>query len=219
MLLYIIEGLCMNWDYERKAEKENELQYKLSQLLVSEGVDSSDSEIVAKELIKSITRISPPEEESRYIEFITAKSFSGAGGGKSTKPGNIRLNLNQLFGGLASGSLVFSGVTGAIAPWALVAAAIAFWSSIRGITSINVTENDIGVLWTLWKLRNTEGIVNESEQEILSATNNHLEKYGRNSIGVADVNAALNHLKEIRSIKPASNGGWFIVEWVRINYK
>jgi hypothetical protein len=209
----------MSLDYERQAKKESELKYIFAHLLVSVGVDSKDSEIVATELLKSITRITPPEEESHFIGLITASSFSGAGGGKSAKAGNIRLNLNQLFGGLASGSLIFSGVTGSIAPWALVAAAVAFWSSIRGITSVDVTENDIGVLWTLWKLRNSEGIVNESEQEILSATNIHLNKYGRNPIGVADVKAALNHLNEIRSIKPSKNGGWFIVEWVSVNYK
>ncbi len=209
----------MNWDYERQAEKENELRRELSQLLVSEGVDTRDSETVSGELLKSITRITPPEKESHYIGYITANSFSGAGGGKSVKAGNIRLNLSQLFGGLASGSLVFSGVTGSIAPWALVAAAIAFWSSIRGITEVDVTENDIGVLWTLWKLRDSEGIVKEREQVILSETNKHLDKYGRNPIGAADVKSALSHLKEIRSIKPAKNGGWFIVEWVRVNYR
>lgn len=209
----------MNWDYERKIEKENELRYELSLLLASEGVDARDSELLATELLKRITRITPPEEEARFIQLITANSFSGAGGGNSAKAGNVRLNLNQLFGGLASGTLVFSGVTGSISPWALVAAAIAFWSSIRGITKVDVTENDIGVLWTLWQLRNSEGIVNETEQDILSATNIHLKKYGRTPVGLADVKAALIHLKEIRSIKPARNGGWFIIEWVRVNYR
>ncbi len=209
----------MNWNYERKAEKESDLWNELSRLLESEGVDAKDSEVVAQELLKSITRLTPPEEKTHYLQLITANSYSGAGGGKSSKAGNIRLNLNQLFGGLASGTLVFSNITDSISSWTLVAATIAFWSSIRGISTVDVSENDIGVLWTLWQLRNSEGIVNKTEQEILSATNVHLNKYDRNPIGLADVKVALNHLKLIRSIKPVRNGGWFIVEWVRVSYR
>jgi hypothetical protein len=209
----------MSLDYDRQKRKKDDLESAFASLLLSEGADEQESEIIAKELLPQITRITPPEKENKTLELISATSYSGAGGGKSAKSGNIRLNLTQLFGGLASGSLVVSGISGSVAPWMLVAAAISFWASIRGVTQVNVTENDVGVIWTLWKMRDGQGIVRESEQEILLATNEHLKKYGRSPVGIADIKAALAHLKEIRSIKPAKGGGWFIVEWVRVLYR
>lgn len=209
----------MNRDYKRQTQKNKELQDELSCLLISNGVDAKDSEIISAKLLKSITQVTPPQEEARYTQLITASSFSGAGGGTCSKAGNILLNLNQLFGGLASGALVFSGATGSVEPWALVAATIAFWISIRGITRVNVKENDIAVLWVMWQLKNSDKIVYQSEQEILIATNNHLKKYGKNSIGPADVKAALNNLQEIKSIKPSAKGGWIVVECVSVSYR
>jgi hypothetical protein len=43
--------------------------------------------------------------------------------------------------------------------WAFVAAAISLWASLKGITTVNVSENDVGVLFTLWSLWTSQGLL------------------------------------------------------------
>jgi hypothetical protein len=205
----------MSFDYDRLEKKKSELELKFARLLVTEGLSQQDSESIAKEFLTHTMRITPPEKESGFLELIQATSLSGAGGGRSSKLGNISLNLDKLFGGLVGSSLVISSLSSPIASWTLVS----FCLSIRGITQVSVSENDVGVLWTLWKMRDDEGIVHEPEDEILIATNDHLNKYGRNPIGKADIKAALAHLTEIRSITPKAEGGWFVAERVNALYR
>ncbi|MEQ9303043.1 MAG: hypothetical protein RJQ14_03940 [Marinoscillum sp.] len=117
----------MSWDYEAKDAKEGSLKAELSSDLERQGISEEDLSNATTELFDTILQVSPPEKEEVVLHYIGSSSHSGAGGGKSYKLGNIRLNLNKLFGGIASGSLVFAGATGTLPAWAFLAAAISLW--------------------------------------------------------------------------------------------
>jgi hypothetical protein len=209
---------ALDWNFQRQAEKENELLHELSTLLKSVGVLASDSEIVAEELLKVITEIAAPERVSHLIGYIVASSSSDVTGARIKKRGSILLSLDQLFHTLRSGLPVSSSLIEPIKPWTLIAATIAFWSSIRGITSVKASDCDIGAFWALWNLSDAAGAVNKPLQEILLATNIRLIESGKNEIGLADLQTALDHLETIKIVKPSKRGGLYIVKWVRVKY-
>jgi hypothetical protein len=91
----------MNSDYEAKSLKAGSLIRELSTFLGEQGIDSEDAKGAASNLLDLIISITPPEQEKVRMELVRASSYSGAGGGRSTKPGNIKINLEKLLGGLA----------------------------------------------------------------------------------------------------------------------
>jgi hypothetical protein len=208
----------MNCDYEAKELKVSSLIGELSTCLVEQGINSEDAKDAALKLLDLIANVAPPEKEIRSMALVLTSSYSGAGGGKSTKPGNVKINLVKLIGGLASGSLVFVGGTGALPAWAFVMAAISLWTSLKGITTVNVTENEVAVLLTLWSLKDSDNVVHKSDNDIHDAANSYLTKQGRNGIGIADIRVAIQNLSKIGSIKPSRSGGWFVAEWVKVRY-
>jgi len=170
----------MKLDYEREKEKREELSTFLDDILCTKGIDEKDSVECAKELVDSIVRTTAPEKEQLTMHLITAKSLGGAGGGKSRKLGNIKLNMGELMDAVTLG--VFTGISVHAAPWALPFAVILLWSSLRKQVDVQITETEVAVLWTLWKLRSTDKLVREPIHEILVATNEHLTKYERSPI-------------------------------------
>ena len=211
-------ALTLGWNFQRQAEMQYELEHEFSTMLESAGVHAKDSKIVAEELLKAITEIAPPERVSNFIGFTVASSYSYVSEGKHKKAGSVLLSLDHLFRTLASGLPLSSSLTGPIEPWAIVAATITFWSSIRGIASVYEADSNIGAFWTLWNLSDSAGVINSPLQDILVATNNRLVECGKNKIGLAELKMALDYLKYIRIVSASKYGGLYIVKWVRVKY-
>ncbi len=162
----------MTFDYERKAHKASELTTLLEQWLPNH-LDGSNRLALARQLLNVFAEIAPPKHEHVYVELVTARSFSGRGGGRSSKPGNIQLNIRSLFEAVANGT--FTVVSAAEAPWALPFAAILLWNSVWKAAQVELTQNEVAILWTMWGIRDREKYV--AHPKLLEAVNQHMARH------------------------------------------
>ena len=206
----------MEWDYGRKESKEQELRESLQNFLVEVGVPSEEKDKLSELIFDSLITVTPPEKERQFMEFI-ALSPSGRGGGRSIKPGNITLNINNLFEAISSG--VFTAISVSQTPWAIPFAAVLLWGRLLKNMQIQISENEAVVLWVMWKIRNSENIVNESD--IKPAIDEHSLKYQRSTLSTKDVEFSLSRLCEISSIDKVKGKekSWWLREWIKPVYR
>jgi len=150
----------MGWDYKRKNEKTIELQESIKKLLVEAGMSEDVKEQTANELLDSCIDITPPEEKEFLMEAVTMHP-SGRGGGRSTKAGNITLNVRKLFEAVASGVFIVISVTQI--PWTIPFAFILLWNRLWKNLEVPLTEHEAVVLWVMWQVKNQEKIVDETD--------------------------------------------------------
>ena len=177
----------MGWDYERKEEKALELQETIKNLLVEAGVSDNLKEQTTKELMDACIKITPPEEKEILMNMITMRP-SGRGGGRSTKPGNITLNIRKLFEAVSSG--VFTVVSVTQLPWAIPFAFILLWNSLWKNLQVSLTESEAVVLWVMWQVKNNQKIVNVVD--IKPSVDKHAAKYERDTLSNKDIEFAIN---------------------------
>lgn len=207
----------MNWDYEAQREKEGELLEDLRGKLEALNVPDSESTATARVLFQNFVRTSPPEEETVSLGLVTVSSFSGRGGGTSSKLGNIRLNIGTLFEAIAAG--VFTTISTVAAPWAIPFAAILLWCSLQKITSVDLTEESVIVLYILHRLKDRDKHVPNDVPAMLAAINAQLQKHGRSQLSESDVRHSLNVLMKIDAIEKNKSGGWFVRECIQVKYR
>jgi len=206
----------MSLDYEKQEKRKTQISHDLSILLKQFGVPDAENDKATSLLLNNYVDITPPEKEEVFMHYITASSFSGRGGGRSVKAGNIRLNIGKLLEAVSSG--VFTIVSVNTSPWAIPFAAILLWRSLWKTVEIDITEIEVVVLINLHRLKNNKKIVEKSLEEILAEVNKTVGKYERPNISKSDLSNALKQLESIDSIDK-NNDGWFIREWVKISYK
>lgn len=206
----------MGWDYKRKEEKVLEVQESIKELLVDAGIPEDAKEQTSKEFLDSCVHISPPEEKELLLEMVTMRP-SGRGGGKSTKPGNITLNVRKLFEAVSSG--VFTVVSVTQMPWAIPFAFVLLWNSLWRNLEIPLSENEAVVLWVMWQVKNNEKVVNEAD--IKPALDKHAEKYERDTLSNKDISYAIDKLNQIGCIKESKEGRnmWWLCEWISPSYR
>lgn len=206
----------MGFDTNRQAEKREELVTALRDALLQHG-DIPAAEEAAGRILDVFACITPPEEGDVYMEMITAASFSGRGGGRSSKPGNIRLNMRLLLEAIASGT--FTVVSLKDAPWAAPFAAIMLWNSVWRAAQVELTEQEVAILWTMWRIRDSDKCVKESL--LLPAVSEHVAKHGLTPISESDVRHGLERLAKIETIARSrrSAGEWRLIEWVQKSYQ
>lgn len=212
----------MEYDTERAKNKRDELIKIAEQALVNKS-DSigfkgspSDAQLFVSEIIDQFIDITPPEKEEIVLGLITMNT-GGRGGGRSTKPGNMLLNIRKLITAVASGVLTVAGTV--TAPWTAPFAAILVWDSIYTGLNVDLSEREAVVLWTLWKNRDENDCVPEAG--LLDKVNSELETHGRNPMKLQELNDALGILKHIKCIErlKSAESLWWLREWVRINYR
>ena len=145
-------------------------------------------------------------------------SPSGRGGGKSTKAGNIVLNIRKFVEAIANGAFTIVGIYEV--PWLGILGFILLWNSLWSAAQIDLSENDAAVIWTMWVHRDKKN--NEiSDDVLLNKVNDHLVKYGRASITQKDIELSIKHLEEIKSIKRSTNNpkNWWLCEWIAPAYR
>ncbi len=206
----------MEWDYDRKEEKEAELLREIETQLRLAEVPEKQIKTTAREFFEQSVRITPPEKKAMVMELITMHP-SGRGGGKSTKAGNIRLNIDSLFNAVASG--VFTVISAAQAPWAIPFAGILLWNSIWQCVKVDLSENDAVTLWAMWKVKDENKLV--SEEDIKGAVDSHAQKYQRPTLSEADIKFAIKNLSTIGCIERPRNAPnkWWLCEWIAPAYR
>ncbi len=178
---------------------------------------TSDARALALEVLEHFCQLTAPEEEDPVLGSVVARSFSGRGGGRSTKPGNIRLNIGSLFEAISAGT--FTAISVAEAHWTLPFAAILLWNSVWKAVEVELSEGEVAVLWVMWGIRDKNHYVPHSA--ILPALNKHTQKNGLASMSAQDLDYALHKLERIGSIAKAKRqaGEWFLIEWIRKSYR
>lgn len=205
----------MDLDSNRQAEKREELVTALRDAL-AQHAGVSAAEDAAGKILDVFARVTPPKEGTVYMEMITVASFSGRGGGRSSKPGNIRLNMRLLFDALASGT--FTVVSLKEFPWAVPFAAILLWNSLWRAAQVELTEKEVAILWTMWRIRDPDKCVKESS--LLPALAEHVEKHKLAPITGSDVKYGLERLAKIETIARSRREAneWRLIEWIQKAY-
>ena len=206
----------MEWDYDRKTEKEAELLVEIENQLRLAEIPEEQIKTTAKEFFEKSVSITPPEKKAMVIEMITMHP-SGRGGGRSTKAGNIRLNIGSLFNAVSGG--VFTVISAAQAPWAIPFAGILLWNSIWQSVKVDLSENDAVTLWAMWQVKDEDKLV--SEKDIKGAVDRHAAKYQRSTLSEADIKFAIKNLSAIGCIKRPRDdpSKWWLCEWIAPAYK
>jgi hypothetical protein len=213
---YLKLGIVMGFDIDRQAAKHAELVAAFGNAL-RQHRELVDSEFAAGKILDAFCRVTPPEESEVYMELVTVASFSGRGGGTSSKPGNIRLNLRLLFDAVASGTFTVLSLKGA--PWAVPLAAILLWNSLWRAAQVQLTEKEVAILWTLWRIRDAEKYV--KEELLRPALADHVTKNGIAPITDSDLRHGLEKLAAIETIARSKreSAEWRLIEWIQKSYR
>ena len=160
----------MGWNYQRETEKRAELLQELSEVLRGCGTPDADRDHLSKAILDSYISTAPPESPRLEFGFMVVGPM-GIGGGQSTKPGNITLNIGKLLDALATG--VLTGVGAAQVPFTIPLAALVIWNSLWRTAQVTISETEAGVLYTMWQGKNADHDV--SEDGLLEKCNALLE--------------------------------------------
>lgn len=205
----------MEFDREKEAEKRSELLAQIQLALEQCGIPKNYSASSADNIMDACISTRPPEEPERFMHLITMSSM-GSGGAKSTKPGNVRLNIGDLIEAIASG--VLTGVGAVQVPWTAPFAALVVWRSLRRAAQVEISETEAAVLYTMWAHK--DGNREVPDAGLLEKCNSLLKKYGRPELSKELLSKSLNSLENIASIQrsPKRADMWWLREWVSVTY-
>ena len=199
-------------DDERKAEKAAEIVGLVRQTLRTHAPSADDS--AATGLFTQFVEMTAPEAPpSSFIRVYEG----GDGGGRSTKPGNVRLNMRKLFVAASSGALTLAGA--AVAPWMAILGGLVVWESLWSATEVELSEVEAAVLWALWLNRDEADTVPQAR--VLELVNAELHKLDRPDLTGGEVSAAVAKLRQLNCIQPAKAAPdrWWLREWVQVDYR
>src|SRR6476469_5785902 len=138
--------------------KRCELQGLIAQGL--EGMPTEEATQLAAAAAGYFADIKAPRWEAPPLEMVTLHS-AGRGGGVSSKPGNIVLNVGKLVRALATGALTIAGTMAT--PWTLLVGALLTWDSLWSCLKLEINETQACVLWSLWQVRDNRNTVAKAD--------------------------------------------------------
>lgn len=206
----------MDWDRQREAGKRAELLKALVEALQECGATESEASVLGQSIFNKYISTMPPEAASHVTELVVLGRM-GEGGAKSTKAGNIKLNIGKLFEAVASGVLT---AVGAIQlPVTAPFAALVIWCSLWRTAQVTISETDASVLYSMWMHKNADRDV--PDEGLLERCNTLLIKYGRPLLSQQMLLRSLKTLEQIDTIErsPRSTTSWWLREWVRLSYR
>jgi len=209
----------MECDNDRAAQKKAELVRIAEAAIldywrsVGEEPDPLRVANIANETINTFVQITPPEKAR--LECITMR-HGGYGGGRSSKSGNLLLNMRKLFTAIASGVMTTVGVIAA--PWTAPFAALLLWDRVKSSLNIDITEREAVLLWTMWKNRDLNNYV--SEQDLLDLVNSELNSNGRPAISKQQMGDSLETLSNMSCVERTTSiaSKWWLCERVNATY-
>ena len=149
----------MEPDYRALEKKEIELKdlaIKLCSNQISDQPKNIDKYI--DKLFGSVIQLSPPLEPPLVMECILLSSM-GSRGGRSRKPGNIKLNFGNLVELVPDIALTAAGAAGS--SWLLPFAALSIWNKLWSKANIELSQKHAVTIYALWKNRNHENKISE----------------------------------------------------------
>jgi hypothetical protein len=203
----------MDFDEARRIQKRQEIIDVVQQTLRSH-TPSADEPTAAISIVSQLAEITAPEAPS--IGFVRVYE-GGDGGGRSTKPGNVRLNMKKLFVAVAGGALTLAGATAA--PWMVILGGLVVWDSLWSSTQVELGEVEAAVLWALWSNRDDQDMV--SKDGVFELVTAELHKLDRPGFTGGQVDAALAKLRQLKCIESAmmAPDKWWLREWVQVDYR
>ncbi len=162
----------------------------------------SDALGLAENIVQEFIEFTPPgvvyqeaegEHEPRHIIQIPPDKYRVP---KSVKPGNILLNIGELFEAVSNA--VFLVISVVAAPWAIPFAIVKLCREISRCIQITLREQDAAVAWTIWRHKDADNSVHVND--LLALVNEEFEKHGRPSISEHELNDSLEKLETIKCI-------------------
>jgi hypothetical protein len=197
--------------------KHQELRTLIGEALQEIGLD--DAERLADQVEAHYANVTPPSVEVDIelppTEMVTVRP-GGRGGGVTTKPGNVVLNLRKLITAIASGALTIAGT--AAVPWMLVVGALVTWDRLYSSAQLEINEVQACVAWSLWVSRDAAGTL--AKVEVFDVVNRERENFGQQPLSVKEVDYALQDLERMGCIQQSRSDPdrWWLREWVRVRY-
>jgi len=174
--------------------------------------DITEKDKVASRIIDHFAAMTSPEVRITF-DLVSIRQ-GGVAVGKSTKPGDIRLNWKFLLE--ASESILLIAGTSA-SPWFICLAALVIWNDVWAKMSIEISERHAMVIWTMWIHADQDNYI--QQEKILSLVNNRLERYSRPQLDQEHLAHTLRELEELECIEEAEGNRWWLREWIRVEYE
>jgi len=171
-------------------------------------LDSTSNARLMKHFVNLTAPLNPP-----IIMEMIVMSQLGRGGARSRKPGNITLNWSSLLE--LAPDVTLAGASATETHWLVPFAALYIWMKLYNAASIEITEKDALVLYSLWQHKNSDRKI--SEDDAFLRTHTIQEENGLTPITRKQFDDAINNLLSLECIE-LNNGIIWLREWVRIRY-
>lgn len=203
----------MGYQHEKAEAKRQELEAIIAGTL--RGSEGSSTEQLAGQVVREFASLTAPYWESPPMRLMTLQP-GGLGGGSTTKPGNVTLNLRKLVRAIGNGTLTIAGAM--VAPWTLLIGALLTWDALWSCLRLEIGEDQACVAWVLWSMRDASNTV--AKTEVFDAVTRERKRFGKQPLSTQEVDHALRELARMGCIKPSVNdpGRWWLREWVRVKY-
>jgi hypothetical protein len=203
----------MRDDKDMAEAKRRELQGLIAQSLV--GMPTDEARQLAAEAAGYFAVVKAPKSELPRSELSTIRP-GGRGGGFTTKPGNVVLNLGKLVRAMATGALTIAGAMAT--PWTLLVGALVTWDSLWSCLKLEINDAQACVLWSLWQARDDHKTV--AKADVFEAVQRERVAVGASPLSQQEIDYALEDLVKVRCIRQSSKDPerWWLREWVRVKY-
>ncbi len=198
---------------DRATAKRLEIEALVASSLRDGQVD--DAEHVAEETVRQFITVTAPVSEPPRMGYMTLRE-GGIGGGSTTKPGNVVLNLANLVRAIAGGTLTITGASAS--PWTLLIGALVTWDSLWSCLRLHIGEHDACVAWALWVNRDAHNTI--AKADVIDAVAGERRAFGKQRLDSREIEDALRNLQKMRCIQQSGKNPdrWWLREWVAIKY-
>jgi hypothetical protein len=203
----------MGYDEEQAEQKRRELRGLIAQAL--EDVPTDEAAQLAADTVGHFADVTAPYWEAPPMELVTMRS-GGHGGGTTTKPGNVVLNLRKLVRAIATGALTIAGTMAV--PWTLIVGALVTWDNLWSCLKLKINDVQACVLWSLWQARDNHNTI--AKADVFEAVKRERQAAGAQPLSQREIDYALDDLVKMRCIKQSSSDPerWWLREWVKVKY-
>jgi hypothetical protein len=208
----------MPFDSSRADAKRSELVALLHSRLVQQFGSPTPDVLsrVSEALVEAACRITPPENPPLIAHLITMAP-GGMGGGRSTKPGNVTLNVQKFLVALAKIPLTAAAVNAR--PWTAPFAFLVLWDELVSRVRVEIDEREASVVWTLWVNKDAEGCV--AKDLLLGLVNDDRKSFDVAPLAADDLKESVKKLRKLRCVEdwPRDQSKFWIRESVGIIFR
>lgn len=180
--------------------------------LVANDLDAQDKHL-AEYIVDSFCHLTPPKDAPVLIHYITLYD-SGASGGDTRKPGNLRLNWKKLFGEL--GDIALNTVSAIAIPSLIPFAALSLWNTLWIHSNIPLSREHATTLYAMWQGRDTHNRISETDAQEKTGLLFQLYQWPPMELNV--FSSILRDLVRLECIERKERDSIWLREWVKTTY-